>query len=329
VAGRVSRELINSDGCDLILDCEASSGAFAVHEVVRDLGTLCIHCISETSALTADPKLRIPNAFRAARQGIHDSIGGANFAAGIAKTKGLKRWMTCSPDYAYGRDTTAEFMEYLKHFHPQAEPVGEAWPKLFQPDYTDVITKILQVKPQALYSCLWGGDLVSFIDQGNLYGLFEQTQFFAVNMADYTTLTVVKQLPKGIYSGNRYIKTFPATPANAAWGDAYRKRYNEYPTNWSWEAATGMQFMIAAMKKTGGTDGKKMAAALRGMTIDSPFGTNGKITMRAEDQTVVEYATGWGTTIGSEPYVPNVQGTDWKLIYQLEAEWKKKKGYSA
>jgi branched-chain amino acid transport system substrate-binding protein len=328
-AGRVARELINSDGCELILDCEASSGAFAVHEVARDLKTLCVHCCSETSALTADPKLRIPNAFRACRQGIHDSIAGASFAAGIAKAKGLKRWMTCSPDYAYGRDTTAEFIEYLKHFHPAAEPVSEAWPKLFQPDYTDVITKILQVKPQALYSCLWGGDLAAFIDQGNLYGLFEQVQFFAVNMADFTVLTVVKNLPQGIYSGNRYVKTFPPTPANAAWADEYRKRYGEYPTNWSWEAATGIQFMIAAMKKVGSADGTKMAAALRGMTIDSPFGANGKITMRAEDQTIVEYAAGWGATIPTEPYVPNVQGADWKLIYQLEAEWKKRKGYTA
>jgi branched-chain amino acid transport system substrate-binding protein len=85
---------------------------------------------------------------------------------------------------------------------------------------------------------------------------------------------------------------------------------------------------MAAMRKTGGTDGKALAAALRGMTIDSPFGANGKITMRAEDQTVVDYATGWGSTISSEPYVPEVQAADWKLIYRLEAEWKKRKGYA-
>ena len=71
-AARVSRELINSDGCEVLFDCEASSGAFAVHEVARDLGVLCIHNLSETSSLSADPKLRIPNAFRVARQGIFE-----------------------------------------------------------------------------------------------------------------------------------------------------------------------------------------------------------------------------------------------------------------
>ncbi len=326
-AARVARELVNSDGCEILIDAEASSGAFAVHEVARDLKVLCLHTNSETSALTADPKQRIPNAFRTCRQGIHDSIVGGAYSAKIANAKKLTKWMTCSPDYAYGRDTTAQFVEYLKHFKPDIEVIGEAWPKLFQPDYTEVLTKILQTKPQALYSCLWGGDLTSFIEQGNIYALFGQTETFAVNMADYTALTVVKNLPKGIHSGNRYIKTFPKTPQNAAWADAYRAKFNEYPTNWAWQTATAIHFLAAAAKTTNTSDGAKLAEALRGLTINSPFGTDGTLTIRAEDQTLVGYAIGWGTTIPTEPYVPEVTAGDWKQIIELEAAWKKNNGY--
>ena len=236
--------------------------------------------------------------------------------------------MTCSPDYAYGRDTTAQFVEYLKHFAPDVEVVGETWPKLFQADYTDVITKILQTKPQALYSALWGGDLTSYIDQGNIYALFGQTEFFAVNMADYTALTAVKNLPKGIHSGNRYIKSFPNTPENAAWADAYRAKYSEYPTNWSWENATAVHFLAEASRKANSADGKKIAEVMRGLTIKSPFGADGTMTMRADDQTVVGYAVGWGQTISSEPYVPSVAAGDWKEILELEAAWKKKNNYT-
>jgi branched-chain amino acid transport system substrate-binding protein len=327
-AARVARELVNSDGCEILIDAEASSGAFAVHEVARDLGVLCLHTNSETSSLTADPKLRIANAFRVCRQGIHDSIAGGAYAGNIVKAKGLKTWMTCSPDYAYGRDTTAQFVEYLKHFAPDAEVVSEAWPKLFQADYTEVVTKILQTKPQALYSCLWGGDLTSFIDQGNIYALFTQTETFAVNMADYTALTVVKNLPKGIHSGNRYIKTFPKTPQNAAWADEYRAKYKEYPTNWAWQNATVVQFLAEAAKKAGSADGKKLAGVLPGLTISSPFSADGKLSIRAEDHTLVGYAIGWGTTIPNEPYVPDVTAGDWNQIFALEAEWKKKNNYA-
>ena len=326
-AARVSRELVNTDGCEILIDAEASSGAFAVQEVAKDLGILCIHTNSETTSLTADPKIRIPNAFRVARQGVHDAIVGGAYAAKVAKAKNLKKWMTCSPDYAYGRDTTAQFVEYLKMFAPEVEVVGDAWPKLFQPDYTEVITKILQAKPQALYSCLWGGDLTSYIDQGSIYALFGQTEFFAVNMADYTALTVVKNLPKGIHSGSRYLASFPKTKENADWAAAYRAKFNEYPQNWSWENTIGAQFVLEALKKTNSTDPKKLAEAIKGATIDSPFGVNGKITMRADDNTIIDYATGWGQTITADPYVPEVQSVDWKLIIELETEWKKKNKY--
>src|SRR5690625_1965996 len=97
-AARVARELINRDDCELLLDCEASSGAFAVHEVARYLGVFCIHSISETSSLSAEPKLRIPIAYRTSRQGIHDSIVGGAYAAEVAKRNVLRTWMGCSPD---------------------------------------------------------------------------------------------------------------------------------------------------------------------------------------------------------------------------------------
>ncbi len=327
-AANNTRQLINGDGCEIIIDAEASSGAFAVQEVIRELKVLCIHTNSETSSLSADPKIRVPTAFRTARQGIHDAIVSAAYAGDVAKAKGLRTWMTCSPDYAYGRDNTSLFLEYLKRFHPEIEIVGEAWPKLFQADYTENITKILQAKPQALYSALWAGDLVSFVDQAGIYNLFAQSNLFAINMADYTTLTAIKNLPAGIHSSSRYLKAFPSSKDNAAWADAYKAKYGDYPTNWSWENSLAMSFLTTAMLKTRSTDANKLADAIRGMKVKSPFGANGTVTMRAEDQTAIDYAIGWGTTIPKEPYMRDISPGNWKVILEHEAEWKKKMGYA-
>lgn len=327
-AANNTRQLINGEGCEIIIDAEASSGAFAVQEVIRELKVLCIHTNSETSSLSADPKIRVPTAFRTARQGIHDAIVSAAYAGDVAKAKGLRTWMSCSPDYAYGRDNTSLFLEYLKRFHPEIEMVGEAWPKLFQADYTENITKILQAKPQALYSALWAGDLVSFVDQSGIYNLFAQSSLFAINMADYTTLTAIKNLPSGIHSASRYLKTFPTGAENAAWADAYKGKYGDYPTNWSWENSLAMSFLTTAMLKTRSTDANKLADAIRGMKIKSPFGASGTVTMRAEDQTTVDYALGWGTTIPKEPYMRDITPGSWKTILEHEAEWKKKMGYA-
>ena len=328
-AAKVTRDLINNDGCHIILDAEASSGAFAVHEVIREIGVLCIHTNSETSSLTADPKLHVPTAFRSARQGIHDAIGGGDYAAKISKARGLKKWVTCSPDYAYGRANTSEFMEYAKYFDPSITVIDEAWPKLFQPDYTEVVTKVLNAKADAMYSALWGGDLVSFIDQGNLYGLFDKLTSFMVNLGDYGVITEVKQFPGGVHSGGRYNRTVPKTAENEAWYQEYVKTYKHQPTNWSWENATAATFVVEALKATNGdTDGKKLAAAIKGMKIKSPWGVDGSLTMRAEDNTLVGYIIGYGTSLPKEPFIDGFVTSPWEPILELEKQWKKKQGYA-
>ncbi|MGQ0584602.1 MAG: ABC transporter substrate-binding protein [Reyranella sp.] len=328
-AAKVTRDLINNDGCQIIVDAEASSGAFAVQEVIREVGVLCIHSNSETSSLTADPKLHVPTAFRSARQGIHDAIGGGDYAAKIAKAKGLKKWATCSPDYAYGRSNTAEFMEYAKHFDGTITVTEEAWPKLFQPDYTEVVTKLLNAKADAMYSALWGGDLVAFIDQANLYGLFDKQASFMVNLGDYGIVDEVKQFPQGVYSGGRYNRTVPPTPENEAWYQNYVKTQKHKPTNWSWENAVAAEFLVDALKKTNGdTNGKKLAEAIKGATIKSPFGVDGTVTMRAEDNTLINYIIGYGLSQSKDPYIKDFQASSWGPIIELEKAWKKKQGYA-
>lgn len=330
-AARFTRELIETEQCSVILDCEGSGGAFAVHEVLRDnRNILGIHCLSETSQLSADPKLQIPNAFRTARQGVHDSIVGGSFAAKICKQKNLTKWATIAADYAYGREATPEFLNYVKAAGAPVTVVAESWPKLFQPDYTENITKILQAQPQAMFCGLWGGDLVAFIDQGSIFGLFDKVEVFSIHMADYTTLTSIKNLPQqGVYSSNRYVKVFPDTQANKSWAEEYHQRFKSYPTNWSWEAQAAIRAVIKAIQATKSADVPKLAEAMRGMEIDSPVGAkNGKMLMRKTDQTVVNYALGWGRIVAKEPYLTNIDAADWDQVTAQETEWKKARGYA-
>jgi branched-chain amino acid transport system substrate-binding protein len=328
-AAKVTRDLVNNDGCEIIIDGEASSGSFAVHEVVRDLGILCIHTNSETSSLTADPKQFSKNVFRCARQGIHDAVAGGTYAAKIAKEKDLKKWATCSPDYAYGRDNTAEFLQYAKVFEPSIEVVDQLWPKLFAPDYTESITKLLQVKPQAVYSALWGGDVVAFIEQSNLYRLFQNTTFFSAGgIGDPPVLAAIKNLPAGLNTAYRYNKEFPHTPENTAFNDAYVKVAPHEPTNWAWQNYTAAQFIIEAVRRTNGnTDSAALAKEIAGMTLKQPFGGAG-ITMRESDHTIINYPVAWGKTVSKAPWVVDYVDTEWSKILDIEKQWKKEKGYA-
>ncbi len=327
-AARVTRDLINNDGCEIIIDGEASSGAFAVHEVIRDLPVLCVHTDTETSSLTADPKLQVKTAFRSARQGVHDAVAGGTYASRLSKEKGLKRWMTCSPDYAYGRDNTAEFLQFARKFDPAIEVADQAWPKLFAPDYTESITKALQVKPQAMYSALWGGDLVAFIEQSNLYRLFSTTAFFSGGLGDPPVLAAIKQLPPGLNTAYRYNRNYPDKPSNVAFANAFAKLAGHDPTNWAWQSYLGAGFVIEALKRTNGrTDGAALAAEVKGMKLVSPFAVADTIEMRDTDHTIIGYPIAWGRTVPKAPWVEDFAPVEWATVLELEADWKKEKGY--
>jgi len=329
-AVRIARDFVVKDKVDFLMDHSSSREAFAVKEVSRDLKVITMVTASETTDHSADPKIWTPYNFRSARQSIHDCCVAGFYAAKIAKEQGLMRWYSISPDYAYGHDSTERFFEFLQKKNPEVKIVGKLWPKLFEPDYTPHITKMLADKPHAFYSALWGGDTVAFIEQALMYGLFEQSKFFCINIADYTVLKALKKVPEGLHTGSRYLKNVPDSPANRDFGDRYQKKYGELPTNWSWETYSGMLFLMEGIKKAKSLEAEKVIKAMKGLRIKAPAGSpdfDGHIVLRDRDHTNIGYAIAWGKTIAKEPYVTDLYYLPWKEILQEEEEWLKKKGW--
>ena len=51
------------------------------------------------------------------------------------------------------------------------------------------------------------------------------------------------------------------------------------------------------------------------------------MTIRGEDHTLVNYVIAYGKTITKDPYLANIQQSNWKDIYVHEKDWKKRKKY--
>lgn len=323
------RSLIGTEGCSIIMTGETSAGTAAVNEAVRGTNVLCIHMLAENSALTADPANRSPFMFRTSRQGIHDAIGAALSYTAVAKERGIKRWATCAPDYSFGRDLTEEFVAHFKEFGGEMNVVAQSWPKLGQADFTEVVSKLLASGADAIYSVSFGGDLLSLIEQGHLYGLFNNKTCFFPLLSDYGVIDVVKQMPKLAYTGSRYNHTFPATAENKRWYDEFVKLNAIKPTNWSWESGLAAQLVVNALKATKGEPVvDKMAQAIKGSVVNVPFGLNGKITMRESDNTAIRYPLAFGLAQPAEPYIKDFVPVDWDRILASEAAWKKRRNYT-
>lgn len=323
------RNLVNADGCTIIMCGESSAGAFAVNEALRGSSVACFHVSSETTELTADPKNQSPLAFRVARMALHDAIATGNVMAGVANKRGVKRIATCSPDYQFGRDLTQLFLDYFKRFGGQASLATQVWPKLGQPDFTEAVTKLLSSNCDAVYSTCFGADAISLVEQGNLYGLFDKRIAFMPLLSDFGVIDVIKKLPKEAMAQNRYNPTYPDTPANRKWYEDFQKVANMKPHNWAWQSGAAAQFIADGLRATrGDADAAKVAKAVRGATAEVPFGLSGKVTLRESDNTLVDYPLGCGFVQPTDPFMKDWIDADWAVIREHEAEWKKARGFA-
>ena len=123
-AARYAREFAAGSDIDFIFAHGSSAEAFAIAAIAKDLRKV-IFVSSETTAFTADPKVRSRYCFRSTRNCLFDNMVSGRYAANKSKELGLAKWYTIAADYALGREAIDVFVEYLKKHHPKAEVIGQ------------------------------------------------------------------------------------------------------------------------------------------------------------------------------------------------------------
>lgn len=306
-AVRAARDFVLQDEVDFLIDGSSSNESFAVSQASPQLETVVISTASEADSLTSEENIQ-PMVFRAARSTALDGVANAQYG----ETLGFTNWMSISPDYAYGRDCTDRYFEALEELQPDVQVGNQLWPALFEPDYTPLIQQILQRKPEAVYSCLWGGDLVAFIQQAEPFGLFEQTTFVTPAFADSLVIDALgDKIPAGIHSASRFALGSPPSEANEAFDTEYREKYGEGPTNWAVQGYIGVQLLAKAIEEAGSTEPEEVATALEGIElVETPWGD---VSLREEDHTLINYDIRWGVTDPARP--------DYPIEFTFTADW--------
>jgi branched-chain amino acid transport system substrate-binding protein len=193
---------------------------------------------------------------------------------------GKKRWAIVYPNYEYGQSATAAFKKQMNvqqsgglEFIEIAVPLGKI-------DPGPVVQALLDAKPDAIFSSLFGPDLARFVREGQLRGLFKDRPVFNLLGGEPEYLDPLKdEAPVGWY-----VTGYPwygiATPEHKKFLDAYQKRFGDYPRLGSVVGYSTVIAAAAALKKAGSTDAEKVVTALSGLSFSSPFGN---ITFRPID----------------------------------------------
>jgi branched-chain amino acid transport system substrate-binding protein len=184
----------------------------------------------------------------------------------LFKKKGWTRIATISPDYSYGRDTINNFLKTLKKIGVHYTLLNQQWPQLGTTDYSSYISTLLSVKPQAVFSPVFGGDLVSFAKQAMQFGLLKKTNF--VSMMGPTVLQVLgNQAPVGAWGYSRAPFYAIHTSDMNKFVNTYKAAYHQYPTAFAVMAYTAVQTWAYGVQHAHSFNSDAVVKVLGGATV--------------------------------------------------------------
>ena len=191
-----------------------------------------------------------------------------------------KRWALVYPNYEYGQSAAATFKKLLKAAQPDVEFVTEQATPLGNLDAGSTVQALADAKPDAIFNVLFSADLGKFVREGNTRGLFKDRSVVSLLTGEPDYLdTLGAEAPVGwIVTGYPWYSI--DTPANKKFVADYEAKYHDYPRLGSVVGYAALMSIANGIKKAGSTDPDKLAAAFKGLNVDTPFGP---ITYRPQD----------------------------------------------
>lgn len=270
-ARRLAKDLIVRDRVDFLTGTTAASEALAVSEVAKTNRKIFFAQFALSSTLVE--KEWHPYVFQP-HMSTHVWCGGLGYLAARFK---YKKWAIINPDYEFGRSCGGDFLSTLKKYHPDVEIVATQWPKFGAADMTAEIGAILAAKPDAIYTSTWGGQIVTLIKQLKAVGAFPGVKLFG-SLPTSVAVTLGKEFPEeGVFGGTPI--PFDYKPFEN-FAQEFHARYNRWPSDGAVFSTLPYLFLKAAAEKAGSLETNAIIKALRGLTVETPFGA---VTVREWD----------------------------------------------
>lgn len=220
------------------------------------------------------------------------------------KEKGAKTFFLAGSDYAFGRGMLDFTRKYI--LSKGGKVIGEEYLPMDASDWTPVISKIRNEKPDALISSTAGGaPNVTLTKQLRASGA---TLLFGNLGVDEGTAKAIGADATGVYIAQSYLTSID-NPANKAFKAALEKKFGaemKTPNDLSEPQYDAIYLYKAAVEKAGSTDTAKVLKALGEVSFTGP---RGAITMDKEHHAALTMYLGQVQSDGSVKVIqtfPNV-----------------------
>jgi len=278
VAKRLAQELVVNDKVAVLAGMGLTPIALAVAPIATQAKVPEIVMVAGTSTITEASPFVVRTSFTLAQSSVP--------MAEWAFKNGIKKVVTLVSDYGPGIDAEKSFSEKFKA--DGGTIIESLRVPLRGPDFSPVLQKVADAKPDALFVFVPSGAGAQFVKQFVERGLDKSgVKLIATgDVIDDDLLNGMGDVVIGVINAHNY-STYHQSPTNKAYVEAFRKANNGMRPNFlSVSGYDGMHLIYEALKKTNGsTDGEKLVAAMKGMAWESP---RGPISIDPETRDIVQ-----------------------------------------
>ncbi|MDP9265786.1 MAG: ABC transporter substrate-binding protein [Chloroflexota bacterium] len=281
LAASKAQEFYERSNADIVLDVPTSSAALSIAKVAGDQKKLYINIGAATTELTG------PSCNKYTFHYAYDTYMLAVGTGTAVTSAGGKQWYIIYPNYAFGQDMEKSFRaQIVASGGSVIQSDGSPFPNTTG-DFSALLLKAGQLKPQVLGAMQAGGDLVNVVKQYNEFKLKDQNIKLAIGLLFDTDITALGQ---DAFAGVQYTTPWIWSMDQQAreWADKFLARTKIRPTfahagNYS----AAFQY-LDAIRRAGSDDADAVVKQLEGYKFNDFFIRNG--TIRKEDHSVMHDA---------------------------------------
>jgi branched-chain amino acid transport system substrate-binding protein len=300
-AVKITQEVAMKENAKFFVGVVSSAVALAIAPVVEQVDGVLVLAAAQTEKSTGSDCN--PHVFRITT----NSVAVARAAAKLMTERypNITRWAGINPDYEWGHSAWGVFKPELLKLNPKATIVAELWPKFKATSYETEILKLMEAKPEGIYSSLYASDFITFAKQAKEYKLFDNVKTF---MNHAISIEVAKPLGENmvdVWGGGHYHHDAFDNPLNKKFREGHNKLFgNDEPPFAASEAYSALYALKYAVEKAKSFETKPVILALRGLEFDS---VTGKRYIRPTDHQAIRAQL-------FSHFVPTQEAPGWKIV---------------
>jgi ABC-type branched-subunit amino acid transport system substrate-binding protein len=281
-----------SEGAQMIFGPVSSASAIAIMNVTK------LRKIPHLVTMSADDKITLPGGSRYTFRTSNTLGMEQRMALGYTKEQKLKRVYGVTADYQATRDSWEWYRKEAEK--AGVEIVGADFPPLGNRDFSSIVDKIARSNADGVAIFLTGSDSITLVKQAGQVNLGKTRKIFGPVIADETMAAGVGPSSVGVNSGVRYHYSVE-NAVNKKFVEAYRKKFNEFPSSAAGEAYDGMSWWLDVVEKTGSWDKEKWVDAFENSVRSNSV--EGLKEMKACDHQARQDGL-WGEVVPGHPPYP-------------------------